>query len=201
MIDAFMTNKELIQIEHLGDKKIAQLRKTLKCKLIPMVFYACDEDNYVCAFYAWQSILKCVNLVFELEENFWSLLNAKKAFVPKLISLLRSHANGNANNQNIDVIFVSLRPLFAKLTKAFENDDEKISFYHEFFAKLYDVITKETSTVNKLRNNSTASRNKVICAFFDCLNLNENELSQSEQYFDFYQQTTSNYVRNFQKKI
>lgn len=94
-------------------------------------------------------------------------MNAKKTFIPKLIALLRHHANGNANSQNVEIIFVSLLPVVSKLNVVFENTDERLSFFKEFFTKLNDGIVREAGV--KVRFNSGVNRNRMIDGFFDCL--------------------------------
>ena len=142
-------------------------KKKLKAKLIPLVFYACDEDNHTCSYYVWQSISKCLNNFDTIDDDFWSLLNVKKAFIPKLIALMRQHANGNANSHG----------LLQKLTKVFGiNHEERLEFYNDFFNKISDCLFKESNIRNRF--SFELNRNIMINALFDCLSFVISELLQ-----------------------
>lgn len=196
-------NKDLIDLEKTNEN-VELFRKNLITKIIPLVFYACDEDNNACAYFVWSSIVKCLNnsqviienKKFDENNNFWSLLNVKKAFIPKLIALIRHHGNGNANSQNCEIIFSSLILLLTKLSSAFDSENEKLIFYKEFFAKLNDAI----NNINKDANSKTRAGNivsiraKMICSLFDCLTFAVNELVTNDSTNEFCYFAIENYV-------
>lgn len=165
--------------EKLNNSELDTFRQNLKQKLIPLVFYSCEEDNSACSYYVWQSILKCIQ---NLDANFWSLLNVKKTFLPKLIGLLRSHANDKANSQNVEIVFTSLLPLISKLTPIFDDLKEKLQFYKDLFSKINDAIGKESTSVLKTRQYAAnVNKTKIIDSLFDCAVFVINELSQRDE--------------------
>lgn len=184
LLDRLIINESLNKVEGT-EPALARIRENLRAKLVPLIFYSCDEDNNTCAYFIWQAILKCIKHL--CKENgdeaatsqtaFWSLINTKKTFIPKLIALLRHHANGNANSQNIDLVFIALLPLISKLNSVFLNNDERLAFFKDLFAKISDGIAREQSL--KLRANTGANRNKIINAMFDCLVVVVNFLIES----------------------
>ncbi len=167
-----LINESLKEAE-TSEPLIASLRTNLKNKLVPLVFYSCDEDSNQVAYFVWQSILKCLKFLcrpgeafVEEQTSFWSLMNVKKTFLPKLIALLRHHANGNANSQNVELVFVSLLPIVSRLSVVFSTTEEYVEFLREFFTRVNDGITREITI--KVRFNNGISRNRMIDAFFDC---------------------------------
>ena len=170
-----------------ADEAFMTFHKNLKLKIVPLVFYACDEDSQTCCFYVWESILKCLKNSDRLDPDIWSLLNVKKAFIPKLTSLLKNHANGNANNQNIEIVYAGLAPLIRKLDKIF-TDEERIEFYKDFFAKLNDAVFKESSV--KTRFNFASNRIRMVYALFDCLSF----VFENKHNFDFCASNLLSYV-------
>jgi len=114
LIELILINESLKEAE-TSEPLIASLRVNLKNKLVPLVFYSCDEDSNQVAYFVWQSILKCLKFLcrpgeafVEEQTSFWSLMNVKKTFLPKLIALLRHHANGNANSQNVETLSLTV---------------------------------------------------------------------------------------------
>jgi hypothetical protein len=208
MIETLILNKDLINLGETNEN-VALFRKNLITKIIPLVFYACDEDNNSCAYFVWSSIVKCLNNsqiiiqdknVDEQENNFWSLLNVKKAFIPKLIALIRHHGNGNANSQNSEIIFSSLFLLITKLSSSFDsnsgNVDEKLIFYKDFFSKLYDAINnigKDAGSKTRAGNHNFV-RTKMINALFDCLTYAIYEIDKYDSTNDFGSFAIENYV-------
>lgn len=203
LIDFVLLNNSLIELEKLEPS--FKFTKTLKAKIIPLVFYACDEDNQTCCFYVWQSILKCLNrsdLLDKYEENnstFWNLINVKKAFLPKLIALMRNHGNGNANSQNVEIIFPSLSLLVNKLVSNVYTQDsleEKILFYKDFSSKIFDSISKDTNAAQKTRFIFASNRVKIINAFFDTYSFIYEDLicQDSQTGFEFCEQVLLNNV-------
>ena len=189
------------ELTHLDESTplLLQIKTNLRNKLVPLVFYSCDEDNNTCSYFVWQSILKCTQHLLGLDgTTFWSLLNVKKTFIPKLVALLRHHANGNANSQNVDIVYSSLMPLIKKLNCTFANDEEKLVFYSDILSKLNDAISKEMPS--KLRHNWCANRNKMIEAMFDCIGVAVEEListsseSADESTSQFFKEIVTNYV-------
>jgi hypothetical protein len=191
-------NKQLVsQQDQVIDSSLLEFRRHLKVKIVPLVFYACDEDNNSCSYYVWSSIVKCLNNFDTIQRetnnsssNFWSLLNVKKAFIPKVIALIRNHGNGNANSQNSEIVFSSLYLLVKQLSTAFsdqqeENENhEKLNFYKDLFSKLYDGVnaSKEANKNVGRFNNTGSIRTKIISSLFDCLTYVINELTQKDQY-------------------
>lgn len=201
-LDNLLINKSLADLSK-SDSGLMELRKNLKAKIIPLVFYACDEDNQSCCFFVWQSILKSLkyfnNKSDTVTEDFWSLLNAKKAFIPKLIALMKNHANGNANNQNVVTIYESLSFLLRNLSSLFvENNEEKLNFYKDFFVKLSDAIFRQSNIKNRF--NFLSDRSKMIDAMFDCLSfvlddlISEDSNKNHTDYLEYCSFSISNYV-------
>ena len=111
----------------LVDKLPGNLGEKFKVKMIPLVFYACDEDDYSSSTIIWQAILKCVTNYPEC----WSLVNIKKAFLPKLYALLRKY-NANLNREEMYSTVLQLvksMPL---------NLVEDKGFYNEIMLKMSD---------------------------------------------------------------
>ena len=190
LVDVVVLNESL-----LGDQAALAFRATLTGKLVPLVFYACDEEHQVCSFYVWQAIAKLATASTSTSTtnltNLWSLLNVKKAFVPKLLAVLRSHATGGQANtsasSNGEHILPSLCLLVSKLRVVFDEAgvDELAAFYKELLARLYEMARKDalasvnnsgaSSSSSKITrfnpNSSASSRDYVTRAFFDCLTL------------------------------
>jgi hypothetical protein len=191
LIDLILLN------ESMNETIFYSLKKNLKSKIIPLIFYSCEEDNYSCCFFIWESILKCTNNLNKIDANFWFLMNTKKAFIPKFLNLMRCYANRNANIQNIEIIFSNLTPLISKLTTVFDSN-ERIQFYKEVFAKLNDVFINYTESTN--RNRATKSNRIIIRqTIFDLAGFVISELNIYEEndYFDFIQYILSNNVCTF----
>ncbi len=200
-IDSVLVNKHLDQLSQI-DLGLLNFRKNLKLKIVPLVFYACDEDNQSCCYFVWQSIVKLLrhfnNRVDADAEDFWSLLNAKKTFVPKLIALMKNHANGNANNQNLEIVYDSLHFLIKNLSSLFaDNNEEKLNFYKDFFVKLSDAIFRQSNV--KSRYTFLNDRSKFINAMFGCLGfvlddlIKEEDINPTEN-LEFCSYAISNYV-------
>ena len=174
---------------------------------MPLVFYSCDEDNYTCSFYAWQSVLKCIANTHKLNNDddgtqFWSLLNVRKAFIPKLIALLRSHANQNVNSQNVEIVYPALAPLISKLSDGvFVNTsssiDEKLTFYKDVFVKLNDAVCRDNATSAVKSRVSISNRTLIVDAIFDCSSCVIDELSDQNEAKTFLETIISDYVRRF----
>ena len=203
ILDNLIVNKSLMQLSK-QDVSLLAFRKNLKAKIVPLVFYSCDEDSQTCSYFVWKSILKSLTYFNsesdyrEGDADFWSLLNVKKAFIPKLIALLKNHANGNANSQNVEIIYDSLAALLSNLSGVFDNDNnEKLNFYKEFFLKLSDAIFKETNFKN--RSNFLNNKARMVYSMFDCMGLALNDLLKEEnipsENVDFCSYAISNYVR------
>ncbi len=200
LIDHVILNSSLIEMK--SNESVVNFRRNLKSKLIPLLFYAIDEENSTCSFYVWNSVLKFMKNLNGLdEENFWSLINVKKAFVPKLVSLLRNHANGNANMQNAEVIFAALCPLLNNISSVYDESlDEKTAFFKDILTKLYDGISKE-SNVRSARFGYAANRAKMMVTLFDVSSFmldnllkSHNETTQN-QIFEFFSANISSNVR------
>jgi E3 ubiquitin-protein ligase listerin len=175
LIDHLVLNKTIVKI-FSNDIALMQMIDHLKAKIVPLVFYACDEDNHTCSYFAWNSIAKLLNGFLTIEDhdnqmatNFWQLINVKKAFVPKLIALLRRQAKGEANSQNIEIVYSTLPLLVSKLSDTFTSDEEKSSFYIELFSRISDaLIIKEQAPMIRV---NASNRIKILSSFFDCLSL------------------------------
>jgi hypothetical protein len=160
--------------------------------------------------------------VAAVEKNFWSLFNVKKAFLPKLIALLRSHANGNANVQNIEIIYSPCLSLILEklnsgggvfvagdLSDSSSLENEKLAFYRDILGKLFDAVVRDTANVNSRFGLNEANKSKKITTFFDCLVVivqefvykkNELEATNAADTFkiniQFCSELIFNYVRN-----
>jgi len=140
----------------------------------------------------------------EEQTSFWSLMNVKKTFLPKLIALLRHHTNGNANSQNAELVYVSLLPILSRLNIVFSTKEEFLQFLRDFFTRVNDGITKEITL--KTRFNNGVNRNRMIDAFFDCAGFvidyfNSIRSDQSNEFEQFYEEIilkcVSEFFRNF----
>jgi hypothetical protein len=132
----------------------------------------------------------------KLDENFWSLLNVKKAFIPKLIALLRSHANQNLNSQNVEIVYPALAPLISKLSSVFnENINEKLNFYKDVFSKLNDAFSKENASVSRPKSAFASNRTLVLDAILECSAFVLTELADQNEAQEFIDLIVSNYVR------
>lgn len=206
LIDILLANEALHGLE-ASNALVHSIRSQLQSKLVPLVFYSCDEDNNSCAFYIWQAILKCAKHMCtddaEKQTSFWTLMNTKKTFLPKLTALLRHHGNGNANSQNVALVYVSLLPVISRLDSVFETNEERLEFYKDLFTRLHDGIARENSV--KTRYNDGTNRNYMIDAFFDCSQFCTNQLvsrnyqpeSDSNKITAFFQQITLKYVSSY----
>ncbi len=204
MIDVLLINEKLYELD-TSDPLVQTIRSQLQAKLVPLVFYSCEEENNSCAFYIWQAILKCTKHMCKDElvkqTSFWSLMNTKKTFIPKLLALLRHHGNGNANSQNVVLVYVSLLPVISKMSSVFETVEERLEFYRDFFAKINDGIVRDASV--RTRFNDSGNRNCMIDAFFDCSHFCLSQLvknateKDSELIITFFEQVSLKYVSYF----
>jgi hypothetical protein len=96
-------------------------------------------------------------------------MNAKKAFLPKLLSLLKQHASGKANCQNVEIIYPALPKLVNKIDLIFETHEERTAFYSELFAKLKQGVGSDAT--NKQRFVQNKSKSQITCSLFDCLTI------------------------------
>jgi hypothetical protein len=148
------------------------LTTIIQSKVVPLVFYSCDEDNYNCSYHIWQSITKCLNDT-STNSSLWSLFDVKKTFQPKLVSLLRRHANGNANSQNISIVFSSLLLVISKISKQYTLLDEKLNFYNDFYSRFYNAVQATTNSSGssvKLYSNQNATNHRIVLnSFIDCV--------------------------------
>lgn len=194
VIEIILLNKNLIVKENNEDFKF---RKNLESKLIPLVFYALDEDNELSCQFVWKSILKCLTCSDILDAtNFWSLINVKKTFMPKLMSVLRNHGNGTANQLNISTICPCLSQLLSKLRPTFDSDDEKLVFYKEFLSKINQLCSRQLSTIPKIRfTDADVIRTAIIKAYFESLFVILDDLkTQSDQGFKFFEEISSQVI-------
>lgn len=144
------------------------LVETLKGKIIPLLFYSCDDDNAECARLIWSGMRR--SLASNDEPNILGLVNVKKAFVPKLISLLKAHANGNANSQNIEAVYTGLGELVRRIGQTYEAClEDKLAFYKDIIGKLFDAVVKDTGQGRFRFTQDTVDRSRKITAFFECL--------------------------------
>lgn len=201
LLDHVILNKSFIESDQ---EKLKSLRQNLKAKVVPLVYYALDEDNSVCSYYVWNSIVKIEkSLPSSGSDSFWTLMNTKKAFIPKLVSLLRQHSNGNANTQNADFIYPNLSGLINSLIKSdvFTDSEEKAAFLRDILDKLYDGVSKHASSSSSSRVlprfDQSCVKERMTSSLFDCSSLvlkeNLNQFSQSDldtrpKIFNFSQQ-------------
>jgi hypothetical protein len=168
LIDAIaetvLLNGQLSQLNE-SEPNLATFVANLKGKIIPLVFYACDEDNQAACYFVWSCMLKCLRV----SDNVWTHMNAKKAFLPKLLSLLKQHASGKANCQNVEIIYPALPKLVNKIDLIFETHEERTAFYSELFAKLKQGVGSDAT--NKQRFVQNKSKSQITCSLFDCLTI------------------------------
>lgn len=194
VIELIILDKNLIVKEKNEDFKF---RKNLEAKLIPLVFYALDEDNELSCQFIWKSILKCLTCSDILDStNFWSLLNVKKTFIPKLMSVLRNHGNGTANPLNISTIYPCLSELLNKLRKIFDSDDEKLLFYKEFLSKINQLCIRELSTIPQIRStDAEAIRITTLNAYFESILVILDDLRiNSDKGLKFFEEISSQVI-------
>ncbi|RNA12496.1 E3 ubiquitin- ligase listerin [Brachionus plicatilis] len=196
VINFILLNKNLVAQEQNED---FTFRKNLRAKLIPLVFYALDEDNELSCQFIWKSIVECLTCSDLLEPtNIWSLINVKKAFIPKLISLLRNHGNGSANSLNIETIYPCLSHLLKHLRKIFDSADEKFSFYREFLAKINDLVGREFSSVPKIRfANVNTTRSTAINAYFESVSVILDDI-QTDQGVVFFEEILNQVTKTYE---
>ena len=109
----------------LIDNLPGNLNEKFKIKMIPLVFYACDEEDYSSSTIIWKTIFKCVTKYPEC----WNLVNIKKAFLPKLYSLLRKY-NGNLNREEMySTVLEIVKNIPSNIV------DDKV-FYNEITSKM-----------------------------------------------------------------
>lgn len=96
--------------------------------MIPLVFYACDEEDYTCSSIIWRGIH---NFISNYKEC-WSLVNIKKAFLPKLYSLLRRNTAINR-----EAMYACMLPLVKNMPAQSVVDDIKL-FYYEILSKMQE---------------------------------------------------------------
>jgi len=162
IVETVLLNDQLEQLSE-SEPNLVTFSANLKGKIIPLVFYACDEDNQAACYYIWSSMLKCLRVV----DNVWAHMNAKKAFLPKLLTLLKHHASGKANSQNVEIVYPALPRLVNKIDLIFETNDERTTFYNELFAKLKQSLGSDAT--NKQRFVQNKSKSQITCSLFDCL--------------------------------
>lgn len=185
LLDSLVFDRQLVSKEPI----LNNLADTLKKKIIPLCFYACDEDSFECASLVWSVIRQ--SLMLYANSEIFDLINVKKAFIPKFISLLKAHSNCNANTQNTETVYSLLSVLVPRLGQAFEADsqDERLAFYKNILDYLFDGVVKSGSQA-KLRANKENIMDIKIVGFFDCFSsliaqfLSEN--SNSEQILEFF---------------
>ena len=174
LIENFILNRNLTSCKSNDSLFLLSIITHLRAKLIPLVFYAIDEDNTTCSYFVWNSVLKLMRNNTD-EENVWSMINVKKAFVPKWIALLKSHANGNANTQNVEIVYAAICPLLSSLAIVYNQAnemDEKLTLYKDVLTKLNDSVVNDlNSTVRSTRFGYTTSRAKMVNALFDTSSL------------------------------
>jgi hypothetical protein len=109
----------------LIDKIPENLNEKFKIKMIPLVFYACDEEDYSSSTTIWHIIHKCITNYPEC----WNIVNIKKAFLPKLYSLLRRYNT----NLNREAMYSTILPLVKNIPSNVV--DEKL-FYSDILGKM-----------------------------------------------------------------
>jgi hypothetical protein len=102
------------------------IKQKFQLKAMPLVFYACDDDDYACSAHIWQTIVFCIVHY----ENCWNIVNIKKAFLPKVYSVLRSN-----KSLNVDSVFECVLVILKNIPDAL---NENNVVYNEVLAALFD---------------------------------------------------------------
>ncbi len=102
------------------------IRHTFHSKAIPMVFYACDDDDYACSCQIWHTIMFCLLN----NEQCWNIVNIRKAFLPKLYALLRSNKSTYSDDM-FNCVLVIVKNIPDAL-------NENNIVYNEILAALFD---------------------------------------------------------------
>lgn len=185
----------------LNESTRSPLEQTLENKIIPLLFYACDEEHTQCASLIWSSMRKSL----DQNEDVLSLVNVRKAFVPKLIALLKAHANGNANPHNVETVYVGLgaivRRVLGRLRREQAGVEEELTFGKDLMTKLFDSVARPTVNAPRGTRSGThdlTARSRKISAYFDCLHVFFTHITTSnegaQKLCEFFHNLISNQV-------
>lgn len=189
---------------------LIKLADTLKRKIIPLVFYACDEENTQCASLIWSSIRRCLSVDEQHHPDILSLVNVKKAFIPKLVAFLKSLSSSCCSDmQSVEMVFASLSLLIPRLGREFDAEkslDERLAFYQNILDVLLDGVLKQQQQQVQIKANIEALINikvfgffESFCAAFDQLVTDESiHESTTPQIFDFLSKIVQD---NVKKKV
>jgi hypothetical protein len=178
------------------DEQYKPLVELLKSKIVPLVFYACDEENSQCASLIWSAMKRSIE---EGGNNALELVNVRKAFLPKLIALLKAHANGNANSQNVETVYSGLNDIVSPVLRRVLEEggfEEAAQLGKDLMAKLFDSVVKDSSSQVRTRFGSDPSsfRSRKISAFFHCFDAVFNDLNDDSKSLEIFSNLISDYV-------
>ncbi|XP_069746128.1 E3 ubiquitin-protein ligase listerin isoform X2 [Narcine bancroftii] len=151
--------------QHLPD-----LMKSEAVKVCPAVLLSIDDMDPVVCPSVWAATLYVLSCI----EDCWTHVNAKKAVLPKLWTVLKEGGQGHAV-----VIYPSLLPFFSKLPE--EIIVPKMEFYTTFFSTCAKGLLSERALM------SSSESSAIVVAFIECLrfalrqNLGINEHQQKVQ--------------------
>lgn len=167
ILNSIVLYKAAQQLSNDESTLIGPLIDNLKKKIIPLIFYSCEEENHQCASLIWSGIRQCM---ISLDPyDVLVLVNIKKSFLPKFLALLKPTST-RYNTDNTQIIFSLLIDIVPRVGKCLDfesQDDDQLTFYNEVLKKLCDGILKTASGQSKQKMNQEASVQSGISAFFD----------------------------------
>uniref|UniRef100_A0A3P9M3P8 E3 ubiquitin-protein ligase listerin n=1 Tax=Oryzias latipes TaxID=8090 RepID=A0A3P9M3P8_ORYLA len=121
-------------------------------RLCPAVLLSIDDTDPVVLPPVWEAVLHVVSTI----PDCWTHVNARKAFLPKLWSVLKEGGKGMAK-----ALHPNLMPLLSKLPG--EVTDPSVDFYNSFFAALTQGLSSERALTSQ--SESAA----IVTSFVECL--------------------------------
>uniref|UniRef100_A0A8D3D305 E3 ubiquitin-protein ligase listerin n=1 Tax=Scophthalmus maximus TaxID=52904 RepID=A0A8D3D305_SCOMX len=121
-------------------------------RLCPAVLLSIDDTDPVVLPPVWEAVLHVVSKV----PDCWTHVNAKKGFLPKLMTLLKEGGKGMAK-----ALHPNLMPLLSKLTQ--QVTDPALDFYTTFFTSLTQGISSERAAT------SPSESAVIVTSVVECL--------------------------------
>eukprot|EP00794_Sanderia_malayensis_P000162 gene162-774_t len=118
----------------------------------PTVLLCLDESDPTVVRSLWESCLHIVNDI----EDCWERVNARKAVLPKLWSILRAGGHGNAT-----IIFPNILPFLSKIPSMVFG--KGAGFFQEFFRNFRNGLLSEKALA------SSSESIAIMSAFMECL--------------------------------
>uniref|UniRef100_A0A667XXH2 E3 ubiquitin-protein ligase listerin n=1 Tax=Myripristis murdjan TaxID=586833 RepID=A0A667XXH2_9TELE len=118
----------------------------------PAVLLSIDDTDPVVLPPLWEAVLHIVSTI----PDFWTHINSRKGFLPKLWGLLKEGGKGMAT-----VLHPNLMPLISKLPQ--EITDPALDFYTNFFTSLIQGLSSERAVT------SPSESAAIVTAAVECL--------------------------------